>query len=408
VGQEILYCNKCGKKLIGDDFTRGRAHTFNNRQYCTACVPQSLSSGAQPTHKEPPRPVERPQAATQGRLKAIKPPTTRATPPAAAPVSSTALLFVGLAVIAVAVVIIYVVRTSGSSDPAPEPVVAKPPPAAVPAAKPDAPKPAPPPAIPKEKIAKDLQELEAKIRPTIKNEQFSAVIDLLEEARKRVDASEWTQGVAKLITDAQDKATALYGPLKEQSSAAQLRGGLAEVQQARARLVGWGRKDLLDDFDKAIAAIVPREPLPPGASVLAVFPNGNMSRYRYQGEQKNGTLVGVVAFDGMCVGIESGQEIFKIPSEGEIRVTFTTNSPKEIELVVRAYGPDGKNHPYHANRSGAEVGRPQVMKFPIAQLPDWNNNLITLGSIVDNIYFRQNDPSAVLTVYEWVIFKTKD
>ena len=40
MGQEILYCNKCGKRLVGDDFTRGRAHTYNNRQYCTKCLPQ--------------------------------------------------------------------------------------------------------------------------------------------------------------------------------------------------------------------------------------------------------------------------------------------------------------------------------------------------------------------------------
>ncbi len=408
MGQEILYCNTCGKKLIGDDFTRGRAHTFNNRQYCTACVPQGIGSGARALPQEPPRPVERPpQTATQGRLKAVKPPTTRATPPAPASGSSTTLLFVGLAVIAAAVVIIYIVRSNGTSDPAPDPVVAKPPPAVAPAAKVDAAKPAPR-AVPKEKIAKDLQELEAKIQPTLKNEQFSAVIDLLEEARKRFDAPEWTQGVAKLIKETQEKTTALYGPLKEQCSAAQLRGGQAEVQQARGRLVGWGRKDLLEDFDKAIAAIVPREPLPPGATVLALLPNGDMSRYRYQGALKNGVMMGTPAFDGISVGMESGKEIFKVPSEGEIRVTFSTNSTKAVSVILRAYGPDGKNHPYHFYSPGFETGRPQVLKVSLAQLKDWNNNLITPSAVVDNMYFRQDDPSAVLTVYEWVVFKTKD
>jgi hypothetical protein len=400
VGQEILYCHKCGKRLIGDDFTRGRAHTFNNRQYCSACLPQSISSTSQAALKDPSRP-----AAAPARPKAVKPATTRATP--AAPASSTTILVVGLTVIAAAVVILYVVRSSGTSDPAPEPVVAKPPPAAVPAAKPEALKPAPR-AVPKEKIAKDLQDLEAKIQPTIKNEQFSAVVDLLEEARKRFDAPEWTQGIAKLIKEAQDKSTALYGPLKEQSCNAQLRGAIAEAQQARTRLVGWGRKDLLDDFDKAIAAIVPREPLPPGATVLAAFPDGDMRRFRLQGEPKNGALMGQVAFDGMSIGMESGQEIFKIPSEGEIRVTFSTTSSKAISVVFRANGPDGKNYPYHAYHPGFEVGRPQVFKVPLSKLEDWNKNLITRGSVVDNIYFRQDDASAVLTVYEFVIFKTKD
>jgi hypothetical protein len=407
VGQEILYCNKCGKKLLGDDFTRGRAHTFNNRQFCATCVPQSISSGAQAALKEPPRAV--PPPSTQGRLKAAKPATARSLPAPAAPAtSSTTLLLVGLAVIAVAVGILYVVRTSGTSDPAPEPVVVKPPPAPVPAAKPDPPKPAPPPAIPKEKIAKDLQELEAKIQPTIKNEQFSAVTDFLEEARKRFEAPEWTQGVAKLIKDTQDRSASLYGPLKDQSCNAQLRGGLDEVKQARARLVGWGRKDLLDDFDKAIAAIVPREPLPPGATVLAVYPNGDLSRHRLFGEQQNGALLAVTAFDGKTVGMESGKEIFKVPTEGEVRVTFSTNSSKPILIVFRAIGPDGKNHPYKAYHPGFEVGRPQVFKVSISKLKDWNESPIALGSVVDNLYFRQEDSSAVLTVHEWVVFKTKD
>jgi hypothetical protein len=407
VGQEILYCNKCGTKLVGDDFTRGRAHTFNNRQYCATCVPQSITSGAQPALKEPPRPADRSQITSQGRLKAVKPATARATPsaaPAPAP-SSTTILLVGLAVIAAIVVIIYVVRTNGTSDPAPEPLVAKPPPA--PAPKPEPLKPVPP-AVTKEKIAKDLQELEAKVQPALKNEQFSVILDLLEEARKRLEAPEWQQGVSKLIKEAQDKPTTLYGPLKEQASAAQLRGALPEVQQARARIAGWNRKDLLDDFDKAVAAIVPREPLPPGATVLAVFPNGDMGRYRYTGEQKNGVLLGITQFDSKVVGIERGSEIFKVPAEGEVRVTFTTTSTKPVSVILRAVGSDGKNLPYHFYAPSVEVGRPQVFKAPISRLENWDNQLITPGSLVDNLFVRQEDTSAVLTIYEWVVFKTKD
>ena len=163
MGQEILYCNQCGTRLIGEDFTRGRAHTFHNRQYCTACVPQTLGSAPAPTKKES-RPVDRSPATSQGRLKGGK----LAAAPTPAPSSSTTLLLVGLACIAAIVVVLYVIRSSGRVDPAPEPAVAATP-------KPEPPKPAPP-AVSKEKIAKDLQDLEAKIQPTIKNEQFSATL----------------------------------------------------------------------------------------------------------------------------------------------------------------------------------------------------------------------------------------
>jgi hypothetical protein len=402
VGQEILYCNKCGKKLLGEDFTRGRAHTFNNRQFCSACVPQSISSGAQAALKEP-RPVERPPAA---RPKPLKPVTARATP-AAAPPSANRILLVGLAVIAVTVGILYVVRSSGSSDPAPEPVTAKPPPAPAPAPRPQPPKPAPP-SVSKEKIAKDLQDLEAKIQPTLQNEQFSAAIGLLEEAQKRVDVPEWTQGVAKLIQDAQGRAAALYGPIKAQSSSAQFQGASADVRKARDRLVGWGRKDLLDDFDKAIAAIVPHEPLPAGATVLAVFPNGDLSRYRYAGEMKDGALIGVRRDDTVTVGMESGAEIFKVPHEGQVRVTFTTSSPKRVNAVFRAVTSAGKNFPFNFFLENPVVGRPQVFRCSISEMKSWDNDLIQAGSIVDNLYFLQYDRDAVLTVHEIVIFKTKD
>lgn len=66
MGREILYCTKCGKALTADDFTRGRAHTYDHRQFRTACVPPRPAA-AVPT----PRPAKR--APSSVRIQAAAP-----------------------------------------------------------------------------------------------------------------------------------------------------------------------------------------------------------------------------------------------------------------------------------------------------------------------------------------------
>lgn len=391
MGQEILYCNKCGKRLVGDDFTRGRAHTFNNRQYCTACVPQE-HTGAHKAIRED----EKRKTGT-GRRVQPKPPTTRATAPPPRKSPLVPLVAAGLVLAAVGGVVAVV--KSGTADPAPEALRQKPPPVANPAV----------PAGPtREKLAQDLKELEPKVQKLTAGEQFAAAIDLLEEARKRYATPEWTQAIEKRAKEVHAIPTGLYPSLKERATAAQLLGAKTEVQQERARVATWGRKDLLEDLDKAVAAVIPKEPLPAGAKVLIGWPKGGDARYNLLGTHRDGALAGT-PFYGNCVmvGWESGLEIIKIPEEGEVRVVYSTNSPKPITLVLRAFGPDKKNHPYNFFIQKPEPGRPQGFKIPAKVLKDWNNVPILPGAVVDNIYLRQDDVAAVFKVHEFVIFATK-
>src|SRR5689334_5906527 len=97
MGQEILYCNKCGKRLVGDDFTRGRAHTFNHRQYCTGCVPQQHSGTlpASPPEKREAKP---------------RPPTVRRPEPAPAR-KANPLVFIAAGFVVIGIGIAVVVAT---------------------------------------------------------------------------------------------------------------------------------------------------------------------------------------------------------------------------------------------------------------------------------------------------------
>lgn len=382
MGQEILYCNKCGKRLVGEDFTRGRAHTFNHRQYCTGCVPQQHNGGLPAIPEKRDRPMPRPSTAR--RMDAVPPVPRKANP----------LVFMAAGFLVIGIGIAVVVATR-PAEPPPEPPVNKP----VPIAKPAGPS--------KEQIAQDLKELEAKVRKLVEIEQFGAAVDLLEEARKRHAFPEWEQPIEKDVKDIRNQTAALFGPLKERAGAAQLRAATAEAQKERARVATWGRKDLVEELDRALAAIVPREPLPAGARVLVRFPDGDLSRYRTHGEIRNGSLCGLPSGDARIVGFESGKEIFKVPEEGEIRVTYTTSSPKLLTVILRATGADGKNHPHNYWVEKPEAGRPVVLKFSIREMKDWNRSPILPGAIVDNLYVRQEGKEADLRILEFVLFQTK-
>lgn len=393
MGQEILYCHKCGKRLVGDDFTRGRAHTFNHRQYCTKCLPQEHSG----VHRAQPDRSARSGSGRTTRIK-LKPATTRATP-AAAPRKTNPLILVAAGFLVAMVGVVYVILTSGSPAPPPEPVAARPAPVAKP--------PSPPAGPSKEKLAQELKDVEAKVQKLVDVEQFGAALDLLEEAKKRYAVPEWEQSIGRKSRELMVLPAGLFPSLKQRATAARVRGALAEEQQERARVATWGRKDLLDDFDQAMAAIVPREPLPAGAKVLVQFPLIPGAKYRNYGNLKNGSLVSIPSFGVMAVGWESGKEIFKVPQEGEVRVSYSTTSSKKITVVLRSPNVEGKSAAFNFWVDKVEPGRPQLLKFPLARLQSWGKDPIIPGNIVDNVYIQQDDKEAVLTVYDFVILQTK-
>ncbi len=66
----------------------------------------------------------------------------------------------------------------------------------------------------------------------------------------------------------------------------------------------------------------------------------------------------------------------------------------------------GPNAPFNFWPKDSEPGRPQTVKIPIRALRSWGGSPVQAGMPVDNLYLRQDDPSATLTVYSLVIFRT--
>lgn len=419
MGKEILYCNRCGKQLGGDDFTRGRAHTFDHRQYCTGCLPQKF---------ETPKPQRREASSVR-----IPPALPQPKPPRSA-------LIVSLAGAGVVVVLLLVFMLSPSSSPPAPAVVEHPARKAIEQAR-DFGKRNPQAmdeavrlweqavtaaagsplageakrerdaalARRKDRLGEELRALDAKVQERVKAEQFGAAADMLEEAKKRHESPEWTASIAVRGGEVRGAADKLFPDAKAKGVAAQAVGDAARVAEARTRIKAWGRTDLLAAFEKALSEIVPREPPPGGAVVLFRFPNEGVNQpYRPYGELKSGALAApVYQKHGVMSGFESLKPHVTIPEEGEMWVTYSTNSSKPINLRLRAVRGD-KTVAHDWEIKTPETGRPVRTKVSLRQFRDFGNKLILKGDEISSIYLLQADVGADLRFYEVLIFRTKE
>lgn len=114
MGKRIVYCQDCGKSLREDAFDQGKAHTIDDRPYCSECRPPP-----------PPEPKSRPPSAPLPRP--LSPHTRRIAVAPAPKARPTALLVGGAAGGALLLIVLVVVIASGGDAPAPPP--APPPPA---------------------------------------------------------------------------------------------------------------------------------------------------------------------------------------------------------------------------------------------------------------------------------------
>jgi len=447
VGKEILYCNKCGKQLLGDDFTRGRAHTFENRQFCTGCLPATHTPKPMPVPASSPRIAKRQASSMHLPVQLDAPPGP-----------SSSALYISLAVGVGVLVLLLVLFLNPSRPPAPLPPAPPPPVAVRPAVDPKKAVEDParkaveqarqfssgnPHALDervrlweqavaatartsyadealkgleqsiaqrKEEFAQEIKALEPKLAERLKAEQFGVASDLLEEAKKRHEASpEWTAAVSRKIRDVQEAAEKLYPELKSKALGAQAAGDNARVSEVKARIAAWGRRDLLADLELDLGKVHLREEVPPGATVLFRFPHqGGKQPYRTYGTPRDGGLMAPKYQEHAVMGgFESIREPIAIPTEGEMWVTYSTNSAKPLMFRFRVIRGD-KTFPYNWNLNNPEVGRPVRAKIPMTGFKDYGNKPIGIGDRFGIIYFQQDDPKAELVVYDTVIFRTKE
>jgi hypothetical protein len=380
VGQAIVYCFKCQRRVLGQEFERGAAYQIGNHVTCAACAAHLLEA-LPPKEKEQllaqmfkstqdsqkPSSGSRPSAGpspSSTRLRAQKDrrKTTGHIPilrlPAGGGVSPA---IVGGAIAGVVVLVLLVAALAGGSKPPAAPPRPPAPPTpdtsrrdaaqaalqkarqfarenprdfpgqlraygtAVDAAE----------GTPlfeearremgdltlrrKEAVSSELADLDARVRPLLAAEDFKSAEVLLEEAGKRREGPDWTPAVDAKLRQVRETAAKLFATLKAGAVDAPSR------QALRERIQKWG----LPEFS------VEPEPPPPPPPVddrpwTSMIPKGPQS---LRGEGHGGWRLenGVLHKLPVDSAAQTRMEI----ADGEIRVRFEVAKATSLWFAVR-------------------------------------------------------------------------
>lgn len=136
MGQEIVYCFKCQKRILGSDYAKGHAYQLENSSCCSGCAVQVLETLAPKAREQLLakmfRETHDKQSVSSGGMKSMPGPSpassTRKIPVQPGPLPrprsaepSSAPLFLGIAGAVAFLIILAVVFGSGSSTPPPPP-----------------------------------------------------------------------------------------------------------------------------------------------------------------------------------------------------------------------------------------------------------------------------------------------
>ena len=390
MGQEIVYCFKCQRRIVGHEFAEGHAYQIGHHVTCGACAVHLLET-LEPREKEQllaqmfkttqdrqkpsgsSRPATRPPSSTRLRpAKTERRKSTTSHVPVVRGPSRTGAgsspLVLGLSVGAVVVIgLVMTVVLSGAKPPAP-PTPPKPP------------APAPPSsgrreaaeaalraardfaqAHPrdhagqlaaweraataaertplyeesrrelgaltlrrKEAVARDLAELDGRVRGFLKDDAFRAAVVVLQDAAARREGPDWTPAVDALQRQVHDAARQRYRTLKAAAVEAQARRAAAEVQTFREKVTQWGFADLIADLDTL--------PPPPEERPWTSLLSAGLAVLRGTGDGswtfENGALVKNPKIDNAA----QTQRGF---DDGEIRVRFETPDASLVWFGVR-------------------------------------------------------------------------
>jgi hypothetical protein len=261
MGQEILYCFKCQTRLLGSDFERGKAFRVDAQAACPDCVRDLLAHLPDPDAELErlkrtvvPKPAAPPPSSTKiamvstGRIPVVPiRPAESAPPPSRTPMIIAAVLG-GL-------ILLLAVAFSGSKESRPT-SAAHSNPGPTPTPVPD-PGPRPNPVDP---VARDLEELDARLALPLRQEKIREVAGMLAAARGKHSSVHWSRGIEEREQKLAIAARRVAAPIFEQVGPAAKRGDQAALKELRGRLEALDVPAVMTDFDAAVDSAGTTEP----------------------------------------------------------------------------------------------------------------------------------------------------
>jgi hypothetical protein len=394
VGQEIVYCFKCQKRILGTEMAKGLAYQVGNQFCCSTCVVLVLDTLAPKAKEELLAKMfkatqERQSGSTQS-LKALgatspaastrRIPTTtgnltdHSLRPTVEETSSTPMV-VGIFATVVVVALLILLLSSGSSS-SPPPIntvkrVAPPPPPPDSGPSPEekrrgeAAKQAMSKALAfaqanpkdvdgqalawraalleaertgyevearrelekaearvKEAAAKQVTDFDRQLRELLGKKDFKAVQDLLDQARGKSSAPEWTSMLGRLQLATQDAAARSFAELKEKAVSSRDRGAKAEVDAAKAEVTRWGFPQYVTELETVLSE-----------AWRPIF-DGKTTKFLSTDSQKWWGVVdgALCSLDVKHYDAGQSREDF---GDGEIRFRFVVQGASQLSFTVR-------------------------------------------------------------------------
>ena len=115
-------------------------------------------------------------------------------------------------------------------------------------------------------VAAEFEDIDRAIDALRDAESFGAARDILKQAAKRHEESDWQDAVAHRTASLQSAVTSIFSAVKTKATEARRRDDSRAVEEARARVARWKRPELSADLEEALARIVPApapSPSPP-------------------------------------------------------------------------------------------------------------------------------------------------
>ena len=333
MGQEIVYCYKCQRRIVGTEFAKGQAFQVGNRISCASCAVDLLQTlpprereqllakmfkstqerqSASSASIDAPAPARDPHKSS---VRILARPPARSGPPLLAVAGG----------VAVVVLVLLALLLSGGGKPRSEPADEDAPAPTKPAPQATAPEVRPDDVLPRrnEALQKDWADLEEKIRAHLAEDRYPGALDLLQSSRSRYALPEWTQPLDRRIGEIHAITARRFHALKEEARAAKERGALDEISPLRERAARWANPRLLAEFDSALAAVVvaPKpapEPAPPARPAPSAAEAAALARWESAVSRASARDYPAAAEELSRAGAEAAADLEAIRSAGAV------------------------------------------------------------------------------------------